>query len=121
MPPPVCGVPGPYNVNGVPLKRVNQAYVIATSTAVPLPKLDLASFTDEYFAKPKAEGKTKDAEGKFFEAAKTKTETSEARKADQVKVDAALGPLVEKTEMLKAYLQSKFSLKKGDKPHEMKF
>lgn len=29
-------VTGPYAVNGVPLKRVNPAYVIATSTRVPL-------------------------------------------------------------------------------------
>jgi large subunit ribosomal protein L6e len=29
-------VTGPYAINGVPLKRVNSAYVIATSTKVPL-------------------------------------------------------------------------------------
>ena len=33
-------VTGPYKVNGVPLKRVNQAYVIATGT-----KVDLGDFT----------------------------------------------------------------------------
>ena len=33
-------VSGPFKINGVPLKRVNQSYVIATST-----KVDLASVT----------------------------------------------------------------------------
>ena len=32
-------VTGPYKINGVPLRRVNQAYAIATST-----KVDLGSF-----------------------------------------------------------------------------
>jgi large subunit ribosomal protein L6e len=101
------------------LKRVNQAYVIATSTTVPLPAKLPVACDDAYFAKeaaPAAEG-----EDKFFAAAKTKTETSEKRKADQAAMDKALAPAVKKVEMLEAYLQSKFSLKKGDKPHEMKF
>lgn len=34
-------VTGPYKINGVPLKRVNQAYVIATSTRVDLGDCDV--------------------------------------------------------------------------------
>ena len=37
-------VTGPYKVNGVPLKRVNQAYVIATSTRLHLHELHVRSY-----------------------------------------------------------------------------
>ena len=44
---------GPYKINGVPLRRVDQAYVIATSTKVELPALP-DSLTDGLFKrKPK--------------------------------------------------------------------
>merc|ERR1712216_315510 len=42
-------------------------------------------------------------------------------KADQKAVDTALLATIKKTEFLKAYLNAKFSLSKGDAPHEMKF
>merc|ERR1719248_268997 len=56
-------VTGPYKVNGVPLRRVPQSYVIAT----------------------------------------------------QKKIDANLVAEIAKDSLLKAYISSKFSLKKGDK------
>jgi large subunit ribosomal protein L6e len=80
-------VTGPFKVNGVPLRRVNQAYVIATSTSVDVSKVDVAKFNDGYFAKD----------------------------------DAALLPVIAKTENLKAYLGARFSLKQGMAPHSMKF
>jgi len=53
---------GPYKVNGVPLRRVAQAYVIATDT-----KLDLGNFklperlTDDFFKRePKKKKRTED-------------------------------------------------------------
>merc|ERR1719346_281411 len=42
-------VTGPYAVNGVPLRRVNQRFCIATSTKVDLKGADFGSVTDEYF------------------------------------------------------------------------
>ena len=44
-------MPGPYKVNGVPLRRVNQAYVIATSTKVDVSKVNVSSVDDEFFAR----------------------------------------------------------------------
>jgi large subunit ribosomal protein L6e len=55
---------GPYKVNGVPLRRVNQSYVIATSTKVNLEGLELPAIDDAYFAKEKAAKKSK--EEQFF-------------------------------------------------------
>ena len=46
---------------------------------------------------------------------------SEQRKADQKTVDEGILAVVTKNKLLKAYLNAKFSLKNGDRPHEMKF
>ena len=46
-------VSGPYKINGVPLRRVNQAYVIATSTKIDVSNVDVSAITDEYFSRAK--------------------------------------------------------------------
>merc|ERR1719240_740162 len=58
-------VSGPYKVNGVPLKRVNAAYVIPTSTKVPVTGVDMSALNDAYFAKSKVKSSKKD-ENAFF-------------------------------------------------------
>ncbi|KAF9268071.1 60S ribosomal protein L6 [Marasmius fiardii PR-910] len=116
-------VTGPYKVNGVPLRRVNQAYVIATST-----KIDLAGFTaaqkinDVYFAKPAAKG-SKSAEEEFFADGKPKPKEPlpESKAADQKDVDKAVLAAVKKTENLVKYLNSTWGLSKGQYPHQMIF
>mmetsp|Transcript_9671 Transcript_9671/g.14408 ORF Transcript_9671/g.14408 Transcript_9671/m.14408 type:complete len:179 (-) Transcript_9671:7-543(-) len=113
-------VTGPYEVNGVPLKRVNQAYVIATSTKIDLPAIPV-DIDDDYFAREDTQPAKGSEEDKFFAQKQQSSVVSDKRKADQVTVDKALMPAIEKVSMLKAYLQAKFSLKKGDKPHEMRF
>lgn len=51
-------VTGPFKVNGVPLRRVNARYVIATSTSVDLAGVDVAKYDDAYFAREKDAKKT---------------------------------------------------------------
>ena len=46
-------VTGPYKLNGVPLRRLNQAYVQPTSTKVELANVNCDSLDDAFFAKKK--------------------------------------------------------------------
>ena len=102
----------------MPLKRVNQAYVIATSTKVDVSKIDTASFNDAYFAKGPSEGK--DA---FLDTGKNEAVVSDERKEDQKSVDAGVIAAIDAAgePLLKDYLHARFSLTKNDRPHKMKF
>ncbi|CAN1177241.1 60S ribosomal protein L6 [Linum perenne] len=114
-------VTGPFKINGVPLRRVNQAYVIGTSTKVDISGANVDKFDDKYFAKA-AEKKKKKNEGEFFEAEKEeKNELPQDKKDDQKSVDAALLKTIEAVPDLKSYLGARFSLKSGMKPHELVF
>lgn len=118
-------VTGPFKVNGVPLRRVNQAYVLATSTKVDLTGVAVpAKLDDAYFAKPKADKKVK-SEAEFFEkteaGAKPKKTVAAERVADQKEIDKALVAAIKKTALLKEYLQAPFTLTKGQFPHALKF
>ncbi|TYI43346.1 hypothetical protein ES332_A01G162600v1 [Gossypium tomentosum] len=112
---------GPFKINGVPLRRVNQSYVIATSSKVDISGVNVEKFDDKYFAK-EVDKKTKKSEGEFFEAEKEdKKELPEDKKEDQKSVDASLIKSIEGVPDLKAYLAARFSLKSGMKPHELVF
>ncbi|KAI6105792.1 ribosomal protein L6e-domain-containing protein [Pisolithus sp. B1] len=116
-------VTGPYKINGVPLRRVNQAYVIATST-----KLDLEGFkidpriNDAYFAKAATKGSIS-AEAEFFSEGKPKPKEPfpEAKSGDQKEVDKVVIAAVRKQENLVKYLKASFGLTKGQFPHQMVF
>ncbi|AQK53244.1 60S ribosomal protein L6 [Zea mays] len=62
-------ISGPFKINGVPIRRVNQTYVIATSTKVDISGVDVAKFDDKYFAREKKQ-KVKKTEGELFETEK---------------------------------------------------
>ncbi len=114
-------VTGPFKVNGVPLRRVNQAYVIGTSTKVDISGVNVEKFDDKYFAKETQRKKNK-GEGEFFEAEKEeKSALPQEKKDDQKAVDAQLIKSIEAVPDLKTYLGARFSLKAGMKPHELVF
>ena len=86
-------VTGPYQVNGVPLRRLNQAYCIPTSTKVNINGVDASNINDSYFNKTKKESKK--AEGKsFFVRSEERTEEDlkniQKKKETQVKFDVVL-------------------------------
>ena len=113
-------VTGPFKVNGVPLRRVNARYVIATSTRVNVESVDVKKFDVAYFAREKTAKKAA-TEEEFFGDKVEKKEVKAERVADQKVVDAALLAEISKQPLLKKYIASSFSLKSGDKPHLLKF
>ncbi|KAH3663899.1 hypothetical protein WICMUC_005889 [Wickerhamomyces mucosus] len=112
-------VSGPFKVNGVPLRRVNARYVIATSTKIDVSAVDVAKFDVEYFARESS--KKSKSESQFFGEEQPKKEIKEERVSDQRNVDKQILAEIKKTPLLKDYLAASFSLKSGDKPHLMKF
>merc|ERR1712178_366475 len=112
-------ISGPFRVNGVPLRRVPQSYVIATKTSVDISGVSIPKeVTDALFTKPKSTKKKSDE--LFFEKEK-ETSIDESRKKLQSSVDDKLIAAVKKTPLLEEYLKAKFSLQKGDLPHKMSF
>ena len=111
-------VTGPYKYNGVPLKRVNPAYVLPTNTKLTIEnvaeKVDDKLFIKKFVKREKEED--------FFEDEKTKKERiSNERKSAQTEVDTKIKSAVDAVPMMKEYLRNRFALKSGDKPHLMKF
>eukprot|EP00656_Telonema_subtile_P027011 TRINITY_DN28_c0_g1_i2.p1 TRINITY_DN28_c0_g1~~TRINITY_DN28_c0_g1_i2.p1 ORF type:complete len:226 (+),score=88.57 TRINITY_DN28_c0_g1_i2:77-754(+) len=114
----LCLITGPYKVNGIPLRRVPQSYVIGTSTVVDASGVDTAEVVDALFKKPKSSKKKADGP---FEEASEKKEVDASFKALQAKVDETLVSALSKDDMLKGYLKSKFGLSRTEYPHEMAF
>lgn len=139
-------VTGPFKINGVPLRRVNSRYVIATSQKIDLAGIDQAKIDEvaepKYFArdaakdkaseeaffkqgeKPQVRNSQKDGspqEQELMSMVSQKKEISSSRAADQKAIDKALLANIKKVDLLASYLASSFSLRKGDKPHEMKW
>jgi large subunit ribosomal protein L6e len=134
-------VTGPFKINGVPLRRVDPRYVIATRTKVDIASVDVTKVTKEAFARPAAakrekgekefmaDKKKQDAEATAKKTGKVSTgknagKVSSERLNLQKSVDTAVIAALKKDKEGKAkagYLRSVFSIVPGDKPHRMIF
>ena len=112
-------VTGPYKYNGVPLKRINAAYVLPTNTKLNINEDVAKNVNDKIFSRVTIERKK---EEDFFENnEKKKGRITEDRKNLQNEVDTVVKKAVDEVPMMKEYLRNRFALKNGDKPHLMKF
>jgi len=116
-------ITGPFKVNGVPLRRVNQSYVIATSTKLDISACSLDKFDDTYFKREKKSQKKVTEEELFGEDQKKKKPPSVTRAGDQKEVDGRIIAELNNKNIphLRDYLHGRFSLSKGQFPHALKF
>jgi len=119
-------VTGPFKINGVPIRRVNSRYVIATSTKVDVSGLDQKTLdkvsSSEYFAREKKSRKQKGEDAFMKQGDKSEKKAPASQRAsDQKSIDKPLLSAIKNEEFLASYLKSSFSLRSGQKPHEMAF
>merc|ERR1719419_148254 len=101
-------VTGPYKVNGVPLRRVPQSYVIATQTKIDISNVNLSDkVNDTMFKRAK---KTKRSSDAMFEESAAGYKASEERKTEQQSVDTAVLAAIGKEPQLRKYMQQLFTL-----------
>jgi|UniRef100_A0A914PND6 large subunit ribosomal protein L6e len=116
-------VTGPLKLNNTPLRRIAQAFVIATSTKIDVSKVNLPDhINDDYFKR--AEEKTKKSESNIFASSKSSYEVTDDRKKDQKNVDTAILQAIrahKEKKFLFGYLGSRFTLGKNQHPHNLVF
>jgi large subunit ribosomal protein L6e len=118
-------VTGPFKLNGCPLRRINQIYVIATSTRVDLSKVNVPeNLNDSFFNRVKAARKQKTQGSEIFETKKEQYKVNDERKQAQLNVDNQLLAAIKSNperRLLRSYLKSRFALTNKVYPHKLKF
>merc|ERR1711881_557874 len=114
-------VTGPFKINGVPLRRVNQKYVLPTSTRLSASIEVPDRVDDEYFSRIELNAHEGQDQGEIFQTKKQQYTASAERKEDQKKVDASIVAAAKKVPYMVNYLSANFALRNGQNPANMKF
>merc|ERR1712010_328334 len=114
-------VTGPFKINGVPMRRVNQKYTIATSTKLDVSVAIPERVDDDYFSRVELKQHDANDEGEIFQQKKATYEASADRKEDQKAVDTAIVAAAKKVPYMVQYLSANFALRNHQSPHNMKF
>ena len=122
---------GPFKINGCPLRRINQRYLLATSTSVDVSSVKVPErINDSYFRRARKDRKAntgaagKKEGGDIFESKKESYKPSDERKKDQADMDKQVMEAIKKHKegaALKQYLRHNFVLSKGQYPHKLVF
>ena len=114
-------VSGPYKCNGVPLRRLNPVFCIATSTKIDVSDVQIPKdINDAYFKRARLHKSSKDAK-KMLDKVVKSSEVSQAKKDNQKAVDEQLLKKINAVPMLNEYISSLFSIPKGKAVHTLKF
>merc|ERR1711881_774068 len=114
-------VTGPFKINGVPMRRVNQKYVLPTSTRLSASIEVPDRVDDEYFSRIELNAHEGQDQGEIFQTKKQQYTASAERKEDQKKVDASIVAAAKKVPYMVNYLSANFALRNGQNPANMKF
>lgn len=118
-------VTGPLTLNSCPLRRIAQAFVIATKTKIDVSEVKVPDhINDDYFRRKNSKKTPNKGDANLFAQGHEEYTVSDERKADQKVVD---GPIMEairkhpERKFLFGYLGSRFALGKNQFPHKMIF
>ncbi|CAG9536729.1 unnamed protein product [Cercopithifilaria johnstoni] len=118
-------VTGPMKLNSTPLRRIAQAFVIATKTKIDISGLKVPQHIDDaYFRRFNSKKAPKKGDANIFAQGTTEYTVSDQRKADQKTVDSVVLEVIRKhpeKKYLFGYLGSRFALGKNQFPHQMLF
>uniref|UniRef100_F1LBZ4 Large ribosomal subunit protein eL6 n=1 Tax=Ascaris suum TaxID=6253 RepID=F1LBZ4_ASCSU len=118
-------VTGPLKLNSTPLRRIAQAFVIATKTKIDVSGVKIPEHIDDaYFRRINSKKAPKKGDASIFAQSTAEYTVSEQRKADQKEVDTPILAAIKKHpehKFLFGYMGSRFALGKNQYPHEMVF